>query len=489
MGERSPDVVTAPPGRARVRASAVEIRSIDYVPLAERHGKLWHQGTFWFMGNANLLTLLAGTVGVASGLALGWGLLAIAVGVCFGTFFMAFHGVQGPRMGLPQMIQSRPQFGFVGAIFPWLVVVFVYVGFNVFDTILGSEGLRSLIHGNRYAWYVLITAVAALVAIFGYDMLHLVQRWLTYTFFVLFGIFTVGALATQHASLRAGGFSWPPFLLQLGAAASYQISYAPYVSDYSRYLPERVPPHATFWWVYSGAALSAIWLMALGAFLTAAKASSDAIVAIRTVGDAIFGGFGVILLLQAIPALVAVMGVNMYGAMLTGVSCVDSVRPVKPSRNVRVAGILAIAAIGFIVTLAIPGHYLSSFNNFLLLMLYFLVPWTAVNLVDYYFVRHGRYAITEIFNPRGMYHRWAWRGLTAYFVGFAAMIPFFSTTIFTGPIATKLGGGDISFLVGLPVAAGVYYLLSRSLDVDAEQPAVQESRAQLEHEAPPQPSV
>ena len=60
----------------------------------------------------------------------------------------------------------------------------------------------------------------------------------------------------------------------------------------------------------------------------------------------------------------------------------------------------------------------------LTLMLYLLVPWTALNLVDFFFVRRGHYAITDIFRPDGVYGAWGWRGLTAYALGFAAEIPF-----------------------------------------------------------------
>jgi len=34
-------------------------------------------------------------------------------------------------------------------------------------------------------------------------------------------------------------------------------------------------------------------------------------------------------------------------------------------------------------------------TNLLSLLLYLLVPWTAVNLVDFFLVRKGHYAITE----------------------------------------------------------------------------------------------
>jgi purine-cytosine permease-like protein len=67
-----------------------------------------------------------------------------------------------------------------------------------------------------------------------------------------------------------------------------------------------------------------------------------------------------------------------------------------------------------------------------------------------------------------MYGRWCWRGLLAYFVGFAAMIPFFSTGLFTGPVAKLMGGADLAMLVGLPVSVIVYLLACREVDLEAE---------------------
>ena len=468
------------------RRGLVEVRSIDYVPLKERHGRVWHQGPFWFMGNFVLVTMVTGFIGPELGLSLVWSLVAIAIGCGFGTFFMAFHAVQGPRLGLPQMIQSRAQFGYRGAIFPLAVVVFVYVGFNVFDTILAADGFDLAISASKWVWYPIITIVAVVIAVVGYDLLHFVQRWLSYLSMIVFGILTIGALATLdlgHAASQ-GSFGMTAFLLQLGVAASYQISYAPYVSDYSRYLPEATPAAPIIWWVYAGAALSALWLMALGTLLASSLAGPDAIASIQQVGNGIFSGFGTFAVLVAAPALVTVMAVNCYGAMLTGATIIDAFRKVSPTLVVRVIGVAMIGAIGFLVALTIPANYLNSFNNFLLLMLYFLIPWTAVNLVDFYFVRHGRYAISEFARRGGLYGNWSWRGLVAYFAGFLAMVPFFSTTIFTGPIASALGGADISFLVGLSVAAGLYYLLALRLDLDRERAMAAESRRLLEGDAP-----
>jgi nucleobase:cation symporter-1, NCS1 family len=457
----------------------IEVRSIDYVPPAERHGKVWHQGPFWFTGNFVLTTMVTGFIGPSLGLAVGWSVLAAIMGALFGTLFMCFHANQGPTMGMPQMIQSRAQWGSRGAIFPFVAVVFVYIGFNVFDVILATQGLDTVLPAPNAVWYLILIVVSVLIAVVGYDLMMIVQRWLTYVLIAVFGVLTVRAVLTLHmgsAIPHGGHFGGAAFLVQFAAAAGYQISYAVYVSDYSRYLPEDTPARKVIWWTYLGAAGSAVWLMSLGSVLGSAVATPDAVGSVRHLGNALFSGFGTFAVLVSAVALVTIMSVNAYGAMLTSASAVDAFRPVKPTVRLRVTGIAVISIIVFVVALAIPAQYLGSFNNFVTLMLYFLVPWTAVNLVDFYFVRHGHYAILEIFNPRGIYHRWAWRGLTAYFTGLAAMIPFVSLTFFQGPVTKALGGADISFAVGLTVAGMLYYLFSRGLDLGPELEAAQRSR-------------
>ena len=108
------------PSRAKSR---IESRSIDYVPLAERKGKAWHLWPVWFTGDANLATIAAGAIGISMGGNLLWSAIAIVLGNVLGTFFMAFHSSQGPQLGLPQMIQSRPQFGYMGALLVWVVAL------------------------------------------------------------------------------------------------------------------------------------------------------------------------------------------------------------------------------------------------------------------------------------------------------------------------------------------------------------------------------
>ncbi|MDH4871225.1 cytosine permease [Pseudomonas sp. BN515] len=461
----------------------IEARSIDYVPRAERHGKVWHQGPFWFSGNFVFLTLMVGFVGPGMGLSILWSVLAIVAGAGFGTLFMALHANQGPKMGLPQMIQSRAQFGSRGAIVPFAATLFVYVGFIVFGVILVTQALQLVLPGSKWFWYPTLIAVSIVIAVFGYDLLHFVQRWLTYLLIGVFSIVTAMAVTVLPAATPApveAGWNTTAFLVQLSLAAGYNISYSVYVSDYSRYLPEHSSSSKLICWTYLGAAASAAWLMSLGAVLASYIPGADGIVSLVQTGDYFFKGFGTIAVLVGAVAQLSVTGINSYGAMLTGISAVDGFRPVRPTIRLRVTGLTVVGVVSLCVALALPEAYMASFNGFVLLMLYFLIPWTAVNLVDFYAIRKGEYAIAEIFNPHGVYGRWAWRGVVAYAVGFVAMIPFFSIPFFVGPAAEALGGADIAFIPGLLIAGGLYYLLARNLERSAEVTAQRQSQMLLE---------
>src|SRR5689334_1055230 len=421
------------------RTGGLEVRSIDYVPLSERHGKVWHLGPLWFMSNAQIATLAVGLISITEGASVFWSVLAIVVGMLIGTLFMAFHSAQGPQLGLPQMIQSRPQFGYVGALLVWLFAYLQYAGFNVFNTILAADAVQRTVHGSTNLWIVVATVVAFVIALIGYDIIHRAERILTYLMLVIFGIFTVALflLPYRAGTFEVGSFHAVPFFGQFGVVAGYQISWAIYVSDYSRYLPPDVTVRKTFLWTYWGSAIGGAWMMITGAVL-AAWAGPDfdgsGIAELDRVGDHVFTGFGAVVLIVATLGLVSVTALNMYGGSLTLISAIDSFRKIRPTLGLRIATVGFTALLSLIGALAATKNFLGNFNNFLLLVLYLFIPWTAVNLVDFYIVRRGHYAIAEIFNPRGLYGRWGWRGILAYLIGFAAMVPFFDVgTLYEGP--------------------------------------------------------
>src|SRR5271154_5691848 len=181
-----------------VGGTLIEKRSIDYVPLAVRHGRVWHLWPVWFSGEAHLATLAVGVLGVHLGGNLLWTAVAVVLGCALGTFFMAFHSTQGPQLGLPQMIQSRPQFGYVGALLVWVVALIAYMGFNSFNQILAAQTVLSLYGGNSTLTMLVFTVLSVSLAVIGYDLIHLAQRWVAYVLIVALLIFTVAVLARVH---------------------------------------------------------------------------------------------------------------------------------------------------------------------------------------------------------------------------------------------------------------------------------------------------
>ena len=448
----------------------VETRSIDYVPLAERHGKVWHLWPIWFMGDAHLATLATGAVGIAGGLDFFWTAMAIIGGGMLGTFFMAFHSSQGPELGLPQMIQSRPQFGYLGALLVWIVALVTYVGFNALNQALAIDTARQFTALSAPFVVVIFAGVAALIAFAGYDVIHRAQSWLAYLLLAMLAIFTACGLAQANmaALLVPHHFAINPFLVQFFAAAAYQLAWSIYVSDYSRYLPRTVGVRETFLWTFGGAFVGGAWMMLIGAYAAALFGTENIVGALRQSGDAMFPGFGMVMLITSALGLVTITSLNFYGASLTLLSIVDSVTQIELGKRARLLSLVAVAIVTMSLSLVLGGNAVAQFEQLLAILLYLFTPWTAINLVDFFFVRRGRYSIRAMFDPDGLYGRWNWRGLAAYAAGFAAMIPFFKTHLYTGPVALALGGADISMLIGLPVSAAVYLLACRSLDLKAE---------------------
>jgi nucleobase:cation symporter-1, NCS1 family len=460
----------------------IERHSIDYVPEHERHGRVGDQGPFWFLSNFHFFAIAIGFVGPSLGLSLGYTALAGTLGILIGTVFMAFHASQGAELGLPQMIQSRAQFGYRGVIVPLLGTLLSLVGYNVVSTVLASQGLHTIWGLSHTLAAIGLSMLAAALAIWGYDWLHRVFRILFWISLPLYTVLTL-AIVSGHAGgagAVTGGFGWPAFVTQLASAASFNITSAPYVSDYSRYLPSRTPRGRIILNVFAGAALSAIWLIAVGAWLATRLGSDDALMALKQAGDMLEPGVGSILAAVSITALVATIAMNAYSSMLTFLTTADSVRPVRPTRTLRVLVIIAVTVVWIAVALSFGSNVIAYVNGMLVIMLYFLMPWTAVNLIDYFVLRKGRYSILDLFRPHGIYGAWGVRGLFAYAVGFAASVPFFVVPgVYVGPLAARLGGIDFGWMVSVAVAAATYLAVSRRFNALVETPAVAASARSL----------
>jgi NCS1 family nucleobase:cation symporter-1 len=103
-----------------------------------------------------------------------------------------------------------------------------------------------------------------------------------------------------------------------------------------------------------------------------------------------------------------------------------------------------------------------------------LVPWTAINLVDYYFVQHGSYDVESFLRQDGgIYGRVNVAAVGCYVLGIVVQVPFVASELYTGPIAKLAGGADLSWIVGLAVTGPVYYWLARRIPVTGVAATVQ----------------
>ncbi|MFF7009262.1 purine-cytosine permease family protein [Streptomyces fimicarius] len=443
----------------------VERRSIDVVPDGERHGTAFSQFTLWLGANLQITAVVTGALAVVSGGDVVWSVVGLLLGNVLGGAVMALHSAQGPKLGLPQMIQSRAQFGVKGAVVPLLLVILMYVGFFASGSVLAGQATARLMHTDDSTGIVVFAVVTAVMAAVGYRVIHLLGRVASVVCalaFVYLGIRLLDRVDLP-ALLADAHFDLPMFLLAVSLSASWQLAFGPYVADYSRYLPRTTSGRSTFWWTLSGSAVGSQWSMTFGVLVAAT--AGEAFLA-NQVGYVVgLGGAGLIAsFLYFVIALgkLTINVLNTYGgfmSMVTSISGFRGLRTLSPRGRAVYIGLIMVA--GTALALLGKDSFLTSFKDFLLFLLTFFTPWSAINLVDYYLISRERYDIPALFDPGARYGAWRWDALTVYGIGILAQLPFLVTHFYTGPLADPLGGADVSWIVGLVVPAVLYWLLAR----------------------------
>ncbi|GAA3591851.1 cytosine permease [Gibbsiella greigii] len=444
-------------------ATTVEFNTIQPISSSERHGKVSDLFTIWFGSNIMLLTVITGSLAVTIfQLSFLGAAAAIVVGNLIGAVFMALHSAQGPQLGVPQMVQTRGQFGSWGALLVVALVVVMYLGFFASNLVLGGQALHTVwqpISTNQGIW--LVGVLSVLATAFGYRLIHAYARvmsWISGIMMLLaFGwiLFVHGLpadfLTRNHSTL-------PGFLGTMSIAALWQLAYAPYVSDYSRYMPVGVNHRQVFWASYWGCTLGSIFPMLLGVIVALAVGHSDTIIGIATMT----GSSSSAIIISFSLGIAATNAMNLYCGTLSVLTIGQTLLPKwSPRASARVITALVMFLISLLLALFGQENFLTNYTNFILLLLYVLIPWTAINLVDYYLIAHGSYDIPSFFRrDGGIYGYFNQRAITCYLLGIVVQIPFISTDLYTGYFASAMGGADIAWIIGLLVVCPVYYLIS-----------------------------
>jgi NCS1 family nucleobase:cation symporter-1 len=437
----------------------MEQGAITRIAPQDRHGKPWHLLTLWFASNVQITGLVTGALSITLGLNLPWAIASILIGNLSGGLFMAYHSVQGAKLGIPQMIQSRAQFGILGAIIPVAVVVAMYLGFSVEGGVVNGQAVQEWLHIPYSTAIIACNLVMLVVAMVGYKLIHAASRVISVISAVLFLALFVELWLHLPAHYAGTSVNLGTALLAISIFASWQITWAPYVSDYSRYLPEETPSRSTFLWTYLGSAAGASWVMIIGAFAAVVGGdalNSDSIGFLAHRFPAISGIVIAALLIGGVPGSAQ----SPYGAFLTTLSGVSASGRLRSAPTARTLFVVGFTTVSTLLSILANAHVMSLFQNVTLFTLYLLVPWTAINLTDYYLVRRGEYDIDALFERNGHYGLVNWGSVLIYFATIAVEVPFVNTSVYVGPIAKHLGAADVSWIVGLVFGAVAYLLLA-----------------------------
>lgn len=444
--------------------TTIEYRTVDRIPESERHGRMRDLFTIWFGSNLMLLTVATGALATAVyGLSIGPALLALLIGNVAGGVVMALHAAQGPTMGVPQMLQSRAQFGAIGSLVVVLLVLPIYTGFFASNLVLSGASLVYVIPAiGPDAAIVIMTVLSLIVVVVGYRLIHAFSRVLTVVsgLAILFAfVWMFGVTGLPAGALSTGSFGWVGFMSTISLAALWQIAYAPYVSDYTRYMPAATGTKPAFWGTYLGCLLGSLLPMVLGSFLGLAFPDLDTVSALAQATAGIATPIVVALGL----GIACTNAMNLYCGSLAVLTAGNTVRPQwRPHAVSRVWAAVILGGLSCALAIAGKDDFLANYSNFLLLLMCILIPWTAVNLVDYYAIRHGNYDIDSLFAPDGgRYGRVNNNAIFCYVIGILVQVPFLSNALFTGPVAAAMHGVDISWIVGLAVVCPLYYYMAR----------------------------
>lgn len=446
------------------RPLIVEAGGIEYVEEEERHGSPSNQFTIRFSPVIYLAPIFLGGAAIPLGLGLTGSITAILLANLLGSIATGICAGMGPRRGMPQLAMSRSSFGYFGNYIPAILSSILFVGYFTVGTIVGAKSLAYLFDMAYGPLAVIVGIAGILLAVYGYKLLHLTGRWVTWAGIILLGIVTILALARgvgEGATPTLTGTAyWQAWLLQFTVVFSFTVSWMLYASDYSRYLPSDSKFGSVFGYAFSGLFIGSSWMMVLGALL----------VSLRPEG--VFEALALVLPGALLPVVLISLAITSttHNAVCLYSCAMSSLTwdfPLKRSSTVVVFGL-----IGCVLAVWLGGSdFQSNFNDFLTIMSYYMLPWLAIRLIDFFWKSRNTHVPSSAFYSKdGPFGGVMWHGLGAFLVGIVVSYPFMANGLFSGPVAKMLGGADVSYFVAFFVAGAIYSFSSRPATADVGEP-------------------
>ena len=444
------------------RPVAVERTGIEHVNDEQRHGSPGRVFTLWFAANLTIADYVIGVLcvlpsGEGFGLTVPQAIPILLVGNILGGLFVGLAAAMGPTLGFPQMVSSRASFGRLGNYVPGALNWVSTVGWFTVNTILAVFALQVVFPGASFAAGAAVyVAIQALIAIYGHDFIHLFEKVMSVVLGLLFVAIFVAMVPSLGAALSyvpagaTGALSLGAVGTALVSCFSYLMSWSPYASDYSRYLPRTASRSRIALLALAGGAASSFGVEVVGAVVGSIRPAESA--------SSYFGGLyaaagplGWVAMLTLILGAFAADALNLYTNSLSAL-----VLGVRASRWKTVA---AGALVGFALAITVGEQFEPFYESFLLLLSYWIMPWLGIVIVDFFVAR--RTTVESSGNPK----TWDRGALGVYVVSVLVSVPFMVPLIAigypVGALSSWFGGADFSYFVSFFAAVALTILVRR----------------------------
>jgi NCS1 nucleoside transporter family len=442
----------------------IEQRGIQRVTEEERTNQTAVQtGILWFTVNFVLSAVTTGALAIPIfKLGLWDSILAIVIFNAVGILPVALFCTLGPLMGLRQMVIARFPFGWDGAKLTAIFNIAACIGWSCVNAIIGGVLFHSIWHWPFAVCLLIIAGLTTLISVYGNNLVQRYERYAWIPVAVIFAIIAVTAAphmrATATPALTMAWFaSWVSYG---GAIVGFAIGWSSYASDYSVYVRKSVPARSIFWWTFIGEFAACVILQSLGVLLTTWHDTAVGTDVLSLAVPSLGTGWADIILLALVGSVIANNIPNDYSLGLTIQVLGKSWEAVK--RWVwTLVGAAIYTAIGLYVVSIRGFSVFESLTFFLLIISYWLGPFSIILILEHFVFRKGRYDLSTWDDSRRL-PRGITSGLIAFIVGLVGAV---LGAYQVGPDYTLIGpvghwfGGDLGFELGTVLAGIAYYLL------------------------------
>ncbi|SFR83091.1 Purine-cytosine permease [Agromyces sp. CF514] len=453
-------------GPAADRAGHVETHGADFIPQSERHGRPRELFWVWMSANVIYLYFVVGGVLMLLGLPL-WEALLVTV---LGNLWWAAVGllaISGPASGTPSVAIMRAMFGIRGSrVFGAGLGVAIGIFYEIINIAFATLAALALVvqigivlpAGAEWGVLVVVAALSFVIGIYGHATILKLAPYFSAALavvFIVLAVFVFGAADYTYAPAPLEpGEHWAMLLLGFAIVASSPLSWGT-GADYARYLPSDVSKTKVAVWTALGGFIPAIVIGTLGVIAGTAIDMTDPQL---TISEIVPGWFTPVFLAMIVLSSITN---NVLVAYSTGLYAQGLGFRMPRALTVVVTGLAATAAAAWLLFIA--PSFLDALNSSLELAVTVLGPLVAVYAVDIV-LRRNRYdglALTDERRGSPFWYRGGvfWPGVIAVVGAMTVAVLSANTTLYVGPIATALGGADLSAIVGPLLAGGLYAVL------------------------------